>query len=483
MAWIEDLAAVPALRHLRNTRAIGWLDAEHPYRRGEVSQALRERLAILVELSGGERGQRCPFCATWAGDGPLLVPSGDGVFVASPLLRHFVANHGYGPPRAFLDAVLACPLPNSPEMHSALGVLGATDPNQYAGPLVVLEGIEAVRVRPGMYIGNTGERGLGTMVFEVFANALDLNLAARATRIDVAIDTEGWVTVEDDGDGLPLEATFKGHSAFTAIFSSLHFTPTLDGHHPHVHVRPGLAGVGVAVVQALSQRFEVETVRDGVLHRAVFEQGQLTDPLTALGVTTRRGTRIRYLPDPVVFGEARHDLPALTKLFEPLGYLLPELKLTWQGRLLQQPEGLAAWVRQLAPNAVPETVLSVQGEANEVEVELALCWDATQAERRLVSFVNCAATELNGSHAEGLLEAIGKTAPTEALGRRAVAGLTAVVHVWLLHPRFRGPTKAALEVETARLAVRDVVVRALTASPWWWDRVAERSAQERGRTR
>ncbi len=483
MAWIEDLAAVPAFGHLRHTRAIGWLDAEHPYRRGEVSQALRERIAVLFEINSADREQVCPLCTSWLGDRALLVPSGDGVFVASPQLRHFIAKHGYGPPRAFLDAVLACPLPNSPEMRSALRALGALDYDEDAAPLVVLEGIAPVRVRPGMYIGDTGARGLGTLVFEVFANALDLNLAARATRIDVGIDAEGWVTVEDDGDGLPLEATFKGYPAFTAIFSSLHFTPTLDGHHPHLHVRPGLAGVGVAVVQALSQRFEVETVRDGVLHRAVFEQGQLTDPLTALGVTTRRGTRIRYLPDPVVFGEARHDLPALTKLFEPLGYLLPDLKLTWQGHLLQQPEGLAAWVRQLAPNAVPETVLSVQGEANEVEVELALCWDATQAERRLVSFVNCAATELNGSHAEGLLEAIGRTAPTEALARRAIAGLTAVVHVWLLHPRFRGPTKAALEVETARLAVRDVVVRALTASPWWWDRVAEREAQAKRRTR
>jgi DNA gyrase/topoisomerase IV subunit B len=141
--------------------------------------------------------------------------------------------------------------------------------------------------------------------------------------------------------------------------------------------------------------------------------------------------------------------------------------------VLQQPEGLAAWVRELSPGAVPETVLSISGEVNDVEVELALSWSPTQAERRLKSFVNCGKTAADGSHVDGLLEAVGTTAPSKALGARAVAGLTAVVHVWLFHPRFHGPTRAALEVETARLAVRDVVTRTLAASPWWWDCVAE----------
>jgi DNA gyrase subunit B len=322
-----------------------------------------------------------------------------------------------------------------------------------------------------MYIGDHDSLGLATMLFEAVGNSLDEALAGRATRVAVQVADDDTVTVEDDGAGLPLEATICGLPAIPAIFLNLHTSPTLDGHPQHIHVRPGLAGVGIAVVQALSARFDVETVRGGLLHRVGFTNGELSSPVTCLGPTTRRGTRLTWSPDRSVFRRAKHNLLALEAVLAPVGAFLPNVELLWQGRSLRRPRGLVEWVEQLAPAALAETSWTTEGEAFDVRVQVALAWEPARRERLLRAFVNCAEMTEAGSHVVGLLDAVKETAPTKRLAAKALAGLVGVVHVWMLHPRFRGPVRAALDVETARFAVRDVVSAALRKTPWW-DRLA-----------
>jgi DNA gyrase/topoisomerase IV subunit B len=130
--------------------------------------------------------------------------------------------------------------------------------------IVVLEGLEAVRQRPGMYLGDTGQGGLAHMAFEVVANALDQVLAGHASTIEVTLDAEGWVSVRDDGRGLRVDRTESGHSFIERVFTTLSHRPTVDDHHPHVHVTPNLSGVGVGPLCACSERLELETHRKAI---------------------------------------------------------------------------------------------------------------------------------------------------------------------------------------------------------------------------
>ena len=257
------------------------------------------------------------------------------------------------------------------------------------------------------------------------------------------------------------------------IFRRLHFEPTLDGHEEHVHVTSGLTGVGLAAVNSVCERFEVESRRSGVAFKVAFERGQVVEPLTEVGRTHLRGTVIRYRPDSQIFSsEAVYDLPTIRSRLVQLAGLCPKLELSFQGASLHRPKGLTGWVRELAPDVVKETELFATGVVDDVRVEAALAWSPSGKAPRILSFANCSETSQAGSHADGLKSAVRSVPPKESK-KQVVNGLVAVVHVYLLHPKFKGPTRAELHVDAARVAVREVVKRAIKDAPWWWDRVHE----------
>lgn len=480
MASFEDLAPFTLVSGER-LLAVGWLDPKRPFPTAppdaELVQALRNRLAGW-QPPGAPRGRhRCPFCPAGepaaSGSRLLLVP-GDGVaFVAPELISHYVRKHHYAPPAAFVDAVRAPPprwddpwqAAHFPDLRQEL--------ESRRGLVQVLEGIEPVRLRPGMYFGGTGSQGLEAMLFEVLGNAVDQSLAGHAQRIDVEVGPDGWVTVEDDGRGIALDATYGGVPALEAIFARLHAGPTLDEHHPHVHVRAGLMGVGVASVNAVSQRFEIETRRDGVAWRAAFEGGHLVEPLVRVGETTKRGTRIRYRVDDEIFDTVHLDLPAIEARLAALARLLGTLELRFRGASLQRPGGLAAWLRELVPDALPQTMLSGTGIHADVGVDFALAWKPGAKTPWVRSFVNYSETLDGGSHVQGLRQAIARTGPSRPLRLLVSRGLVGLVHVTLLHPRFQGPTRARLHVKEAQTAVGRVVREALTKNPTFWDWLLE----------
>lgn len=324
-----------------------------------------------------------------------------------------------------------------------------------------------------MYVGTTDARGLEGMLLELVGNSLDQHLAGHASFLHVEVDAQGWVTVEDDGRGIPVEPYRDGPPALEVIFTSLHSTPSFDDHHPHIHVRPGFAGVGVGVVSALSARLEVQTWRAGGEFKAAFERGQTVEPMRAVAQTARQGTRIRSFPDADIFGDARLELRGLERRLTELAWLCPRLDLRLQGKSLRREAGLAGWVRALSRSAVPASSLEGSGESDNVGVEFALAWKPRGKGPAFRSFVNFGETEQAGTHVRGLLDAVRSTAPSAEAAKHALDGLVGVVHVTLLHPRFQGPTRAALETEAARAGVAEIARRTLAAAPWWWDRLLE----------
>ncbi len=486
MAWFEDLSPCTAFPgEWSNLLAVGWLAKSHEYTRGAFS---RELIRALGEVNPWEppaaptATHRCDMCAPESPirseSGAHFIP-GDGVlYVAPRMISHYMREHGYVPPPSFTKALLACRLVEEATYHAAIARHLAVPRRSLPAPvrgegLMILEGIEPVRLRPGMYIGGTDARGLENMLFEFVGNSLDQHLAGSATRLSIGVDSDGWVTVEDDGAGIPTEVLPSyGSSVLELIFTTLHATPTFDGHFPHVHARVGLHGAGVGVGSALSERLEVETCSAGHVFRAAFERGRIVEPLRLLGSTPGQGTRIRYLPDDVIFAGG-HDLEPIERRLRQLAGLCPGLALSFQGKSLQRPEGLSGWVRELAPDAVKETLLFASGTHDEVSVEAAFAWSPTGQEPRILSFVNCSETPRAGSHERGLLAAVSAVPPNPEASKRLLEGFVAVVHVQMSGPKFEGPTKTRLDAMPAQIAVNEVVKSALLAAPWWWDRLHE----------
>lgn len=483
---LEPCTAFPG--EWKNLLAVGWLAKGHEYKRGPVDLELMERILRMGWMPpNAPRGShRCDLCLEGelarSESGAIFVPGTGVLYVAPRLIRHYVQKHGYQPPALFLEAARTRPLFGEEyeaaiSRHFVRPVQSRPAPGAYdAAGIEVLEGLEPVRMRPGMYFGSTGVQALGELLYEIVGNSLDEYLAGAATRISIDVDGRGWVTVEDDGRGIPA-GTPAGISAFEASFTSLHSGATFDGHHPHVHIRTSHIGVGVAAANALCARMEVETRRDGMAYRAAFECGRIVEPLHPIGETTQRGTVIRYLPDDEIFEVgALLDLDATEKHLTILARLCPKLDLRLQGRSLQQLDGMPGWIRELAPEVVRETVLFAAGTVQDVEVEVALAWRPGGSGPMIRSFVNYLRTVEAGSHEKGLLTALEELIGQKRAARKKVvlSGLVAIVHVGMLHPRFGGPTRSRLEFEAARLAVHEVVTRALNEAPWWWDRLHEK---------
>jgi DNA gyrase B/Histidine kinase-, DNA gyrase B-, and HSP90-like ATPase len=472
MAWFEDLhSCTPFETDWKRPIAVGWLAKGHEFSRGPRDAAFAHRLSrfarrvassgIVQHRNGFDRCELCDSMRAPFNHSALIIPGGAGVFVAPNVISHCILKHDYAPPQQFVDAANAAfSLPHAAyvaelKRHTATKfprefvteplvslnstpVRGATGSSaEYnAANVVIPRGLDAVRWRPGMFVGWLDHRGLERLLFELVGNSFDQCLAGHATEIRVAVGDDGWTTVEDDGLGIPVE-TVGGQPALETIFTVMHSGATLDGHHPHVHLQD-VSGVGLAPVNALCSRLEVETHRAGVSYRAVFAAGRVVEPVTTLGPSTARGTRIRYLADSQLFNAGvTLDHGRLEWRLTQLARLAPQVKFFFQGRPFQRGEGLSGLVRTLATDLVQETMLSAHGTIEGVDVDVAFGWSPT-ASLRVESFVNYLETPESGTHADGLMDAIREATPTRMDGTRALAGLVAVVHVGLLDPRFGG---------------------------------------------
>jgi len=331
--------------------------------------------------------------------------------------------------------------------------------------LVILEGLEPVRLRPGMYVGDTKVRGLHHVVMEVVGNSLDQVLAGHAKSLEVGVSNDGWVRVEDDGRGISVEP-FQGLPFLELIFTRLSYLPTVDGHHPHVHITPRLHGVGVGVVSALSSRLEVESRTGGTTWRAAFERGVCVERARSVGPASTSGTTIRLLPDTEIFNDTKLDLDVLRNRLSELAWFLPALELKFQGQALSRPDGLRGWVLENSPDAISQTIVASTRTIDDVQVDFALGWSPTRQRALTRSFVNLTRTERGGTHADALAAALQMSAPDMHEWNVAKNGLVAIVHVRLLHPRFGGPTKELLESEEPTPVVIRAVREAITPAFW-----------------
>jgi hypothetical protein len=489
MAHFEDLQrCTPFTMEWRNPLAVGWLAKGHSYRNGAADLELANSLwRCRGVLEGPGEFRRCELCegeeVARGEAGVIFVPGRDALYVAPKLIAHFIRKHGYVPPDEFSAALRDLPEPRNREaaldFHrvNPHGIRPRPKTGRYdAADIRVLEGLEPVRVRPGMYIGRTNGDGLAHLLFEVVSNGFDEYLRGFANELSVQVDQRGWVTVEDNGRGIPVEIHgMTGRSALEVVLTALHSGATFDGHHPHVHLQSSLQGVGLAVVNALSARFEVESRRSGVAYRAAFEAGRLIEPLTRVGETSMKGTRIRFLRDDEIFDEGSTlDLTKVEARLTELSWLSGALNVRFQDKHLPHAGGLAGWVRRLAPDVITETLLEIADSARRVDVALTLAWSPSGNGPRVMSFVNYHPTIDGGSHAEGVLSAVTAAASARSPSSdRLLAGLVAIVHVGLLDPDFGGPNTTSLHVEDVRLAVHEVVTRAINNAPWWWDKLHE----------
>jgi DNA gyrase subunit B len=339
-----------------------------------------------------------------------------------------------------------------------------------ARSITVLEGLEAVRKRPGMYIGSTSERGLHHLVQEVVDNAVDEALAGYCDRIDVTLLADGGVRVADNGRGIPVdEHPVEKRPAVEVVLTTLHAGGKFDG--KSYAVSGGLHGVGVSVVNALSARLEVEIRRDGYVWRQSYERSQPVTPLTRGDATDETGTIISFWPDSSIFTETTDwNFETLSRRLQEMAFLNRSLAINLTD---ERPEhvngeprqvsycydgGIADFVRYLNASKEPvhASVIDFGEEGDGISAEIAMQWNASYAES-VHTFANTINTAEGGTHEEGFRSAltsiVNRYAKEQKLlrekddnltGEDVREGLAAIVHVKLAEPQFEGQTKTKL---------------------------------------
>ena len=367
-----------------------------------------------------------------------------------------------------------------------------------ASDIEVLEGLEPVRKRPGMYIGGTDEKALHHLVAEVLDNAMDEAVAGHATVIDLELSADGFITVRDNGRGIPVDPhpKFPGKSALEVIFTTLHSGGKFGG--GAYKVSGGLHGVGISVVNALSESLTVEVARDRRLWRQTYSRGAATSPLEDKGtVSNRRGTVVRFYPDADIFGPRARFKPAtLYRMARSKAYLFRGVRIRWacDPLLLSEGERTPAQEELHFPNGLRDFLESVlegretinglyAGTATLAEdmgsVEWAVCWPDDQ-ESFFSSYCNTVPTPEGGTHESGLRNALTKGLKhyAELTNTKKGANLTAedvvggacvMLSLFMREPQFQGQTKEKLaSPEATRLveqASRDHFDHWLTADP------------------
>jgi DNA gyrase subunit B len=350
-----------------------------------------------------------------------------------------------------------------------------------AESITVLEGLEAVRKRPGMYIGSTGLRGLHHLVYEVVDNAVDEALAGYCTRIDITLTADGGARVIDDGRGIPVdEHPVEHRSALEVVMTQLHAGGKFGG--DSYAVSGGLHGVGVSVVNALSKRLEVEVVRDGWRHRQAYERGLPTAPLERVGKAKGHGSTVAFWPDPDIFEETEFRFETLANRMREMAFLNAGLRITLtderdegKSQVYQYAGGIRDFVAHI--NATKEPVhpqiIYFESQANSHYAEVAMQWNSSYNDA-VSTFANTINTHEGGTHEEGfraaLTSTINRYARNSALlkekdpnlsGDDVREGLTAIVSVKLREPQFEGQTKTKLGNTDIKGFVQQTTNRAL----------------------
>jgi len=332
-----------------------------------------------------------------------------------------------------------------------------------AANIKVLEGLEAVRKRPGMYIGDTSERGLHHLAFEVVDNSVDEALAGECSHIAVTIHIDSSVTVEDNGRGIPVELhPTEGVSAAQVVMTKLHAGGKFD--KGAYKVSGGLHGVGVSVVNALSETLEMEVRRAGKVYAQRYRRGEPVAPVEETGVTDQRGTRITFKPDPLIFETLEFSFDILSQRLRELAFLNRGLHITIEDEREQKSHeflyegGIVSFVQTLnkAKTPIHPDVIYLHGTREGLEIEIALQWNEGYSES-VYAFANNINTIEGGTHLVGFKSALTRTInayavangllkkDNEALqGEDMREGLTAVISVKVPEPQFEGQTKTKL---------------------------------------
>lgn len=352
-----------------------------------------------------------------------------------------------------------------------------------ADQIQILEGLEAVRKRPGMYIGSTSSKGLHHLVYEIVDNAVDEALAGVCDRIEVTINKDNSITVVDNGRGIPVGINHKkGIPAVEVVFTILHAGGKFGG--GGYKVSGGLHGVGASVVNALSEWLEVMIYQDGKIHKQRFERGKVVYPLKVIGDTDRTGTTVTFLPDKEIFEETVYDYEILKQRLREMAFLTKNLKIVLiDDREEKKVEkefhyagGIKEYVEYLNKHkdALYPEIIYCEGTRDEVYVEVAMQHNGTYTEG-CYSFVNNITTPEGGTHLAGFKNALTKTFNDYARNNKYLKdnegnlsgedireGLTAIVSIKIPEPQFEGQTKQKLGNSEARGAVDSIVSEQLT---------------------
>ncbi len=346
-----------------------------------------------------------------------------------------------------------------------------------AGQIKVLSGLTAVRKRPAMYIGNTASEGLHHLVYEVVDNSIDEALAGYCTRIEITIHEDGSVTVEDNGRGIPVDIhPTEGVPALELVMTRLHAGGKFD--HQTYKVSGGLHGVGVSVVNALSEWLEVEVYRNGKVYKQKYIKGEPTGPVEECGRTKKRGTKVTFKPDPEIFKETTEfQFEILQARMRELAFLNPQVTIVLQDERTEKRKeyhfsgGLIQFVEYLNKNKElihPEPIY-ISGEKDDVQVEVAFQYNNGYSER-ILSYCNNIRTKEGGTHVSGfrqaLTKALNKYASEDIVPKKlrekmegddVREGLTAVISVKVPNPQFEGQTKTKLGNSEVRFIVASIV--------------------------
>jgi DNA gyrase subunit B len=346
----------------------------------------------------------------------------------------------------------------------------ALTPADYsANSIQVLEGLEAVRKRPAMYIGDVGIKGLHHLVWEVVDNSIDEALAGYCDRILVTIGEDGSITVEDNGRGIPTGIMEKEkRSALEVVMTVLHAGGKFDKNT--YKVSGGLHGVGVSCVNALSEHVKVTVWNDGKIHEQEYERGNPQYPVRVVGESTKRGTEVHFLPDKQIFANREYNYETIASRLRELSFLNPRIRIILKDLRERDEEGVAkteeflsegglrefvAYIDSTREKLIPEPIY-IENDKGEIPVQVAMGYNTSFSEN-LVSYVNNINTHEGGTHVAGFRRALTRTLKNYAEkggllekvkidinGDDFREGLTAVISVKVAEPQFEGQTKTKL---------------------------------------
>ena len=351
-----------------------------------------------------------------------------------------------------------------------------------AEQIQILEGLEAVRMRPGMYIGSTSERGLHHLVYEVVDNSIDEALAGYCDHIDVTIHRDNSITVVDNGRGIPVDMHESGKPAVEVVLTVLHAGGKFGG--DGYKVSGGLHGVGVSVVNALSTSMEVQVKRDGKIYEIAFKRGVTTKPLTVVGMTAETGTRVHFVPDPEIFSVTTYSYETLRHRLRELSFLNHGITIGLHDERVEPVRsesfhfegGISSFVEHLNRKKEvlnPEPIY-FNGVKDATVVEIAMQYNDSYQEN-IYSFVNNINTEEGGTHLAGFKLALTRAAndfarkqgilkdkDSNLSGDDVREGLTCVISLKIREPQFEGQTKTKLGNSEVRGIVDSIVTEGLS---------------------